>query len=329
MNLIFCDIRYRAVPDSDCKPTHMKFKMGKSVIGCWKLSLSILSFSCFSAIILCRLPAKAQLQTPPMTDAEILGIASGNTTIGTFSDRPISYEVFVAPNGRLIGRISDGKSKSIELGRWRVANNRLCGKWDNLKEGKENCFTHRRVGPNVHAYNNDGNLDRIQFFVEGDPFSLQQAANSTTVGMTTPDFEQIIKKRYSSLWRDTVEQPYSVDSARQLYLTNERLTTFDTDALLAKGADSRIDGWSEYASIWPEVFAGIKRFEASEVSNLQVRREGNWALVTFDMSGDSELETGETAKVFKHFTLIWTQTDDGWRIMHEHISDGQPPKTAQ
>lgn len=309
--------------------------MRKPRFECRKLSLSILSFSCFSAILPCSLPAQAQPQTPQMTDSEILAIASGNTTIGTFSDRPISYEVFVAPDGRLIGRLSDGKSKSVELGRWRVVNDRLCGKWDNLKQGGENCFTYHRVGPNVHAYNDDGSLDRVQFFVEGDPLGLQKVASSkdsnaaSAEAQTNPDFKQIIKEQYFSLWRDTAEQPYSVDSARQLYLTNERLTAFDTDALPAQGADSRIEGWSEYAPIWPEVFAGIKRFEAREVSNFQVRREGNWALVTFDMSGDSELETGETAEVFKHFTLVWTQTDDGWRIMHEHISDGQPPKAAQ
>ena len=145
----------------------------------------------------------------------------------------------------------------------------------------------------------------------------------------TPNFEQIIKEQYFALWRDTTEDPYSVELARQLYLTDERLTAFDTDALPAEGADSRIEGWSEYESIWPEVFAGIRRFEAQEIQNFQVRREGNWALVTFDMSGDGELETGETFDVFKHFSLVWIETEDGWRIMHEHISDGQPPETVR
>jgi hypothetical protein len=104
--------------------------------------------------------------SPSMTETEILEVVSGNTTIGTFSDRPLSYAVYVEPNGRLIGRISDGNSDKIELGSWRVDNNMLCGRWDNLKDGEENCFTYHRVGSNVHAYNTDGSLDRIQFFVE-------------------------------------------------------------------------------------------------------------------------------------------------------------------
>lgn len=150
----------------------------------------------------------------------------------------------------------------------------------------------------------------------------------STKAQDTLDFEQIVKEQYFALWRDTSENPYSVELARQLYLTDERLTAFDTDALPAEGADSRIEGWSEYVSIWPEVFAGIRRFEAQEIQNFQVRREGNWALVTFDMSGDGELETGETFDVFKHFSLVWIETEDGWRIMHEHISDGEPPEAS-
>ena len=55
----------------------------------------------------------------------------------------------------------------------------LCGRWDNLKDGAENCFTYHRVGSNVHAYNTDGSLDRIQFFVDGDPYNLQQAVSTS------------------------------------------------------------------------------------------------------------------------------------------------------
>lgn len=69
--------------------------------------------------------------------------------------------------------------------------------------------------------------------------------------------------------------------------------------------------------------------ETQEVRDLLVRREGDRALVTFDMAGEAELETGETLGVFKHFTLVWIDTGDGWRIMHEHISDGQPARQAE
>ncbi|MEM9215436.1 MAG: nuclear transport factor 2 family protein [Cyanobacteria bacterium P01_F01_bin.150] len=144
-----------------------------------------------------------------------------------------------------------------------------------------------------------------------------------------PNFEQIIKEQYFALWRDTASDPYSVDEAQQLYLTDRRLTSFDTDALSVEGEDSRIEGWTEYSSIWPEVFEDIKYFEAREVRNLQVRSEGDWALVTFDMAGNIERETSEVFDVFKHFTLLWIETADGWRIMHEHISDGQPPIVTQ
>lgn len=301
-----------------------------------------LALGCFSTLALgaFALPAEAEPTTPQMSNEEILDIASGRTTIGTFSGRPISYTVFVSPDGQLIGLISDGASESLELGRWRVTNNTLCGQWNDLKNGEENCCSYHRVGANVHAYNTaDGSLDRVQFFVDGDPLNLQQVAidenasiseaTSSTELIDTPDFREIVETQYFALWRDTEENPYSVELANNLYLNNDRLTAFDTDALPAEGEDSRIEGWSEYRQIWPEVFEGIKRFEATEISNFQVRRENDWALITFDMAGEVELEAGDAFDVFKHFTLVWTQTDDGWRIMHEHISDGQQLETAQ
>lgn len=291
------------------------------------LKTLILGLSCLSATVIAASssPAKSEPQSPQLTNAEILDLVSGNTTIGTFSDRPVSYAVYLTEDGQMIAQISEGTEETIELGQWRVADDLLCGQWENLGGGEESCFTYYRVGSNIHAYNADGSLNRIQFFVDGDPLGLQQTSNRAS---TLPDFEKVIREEYFSLWRDTEADPYSVELARQLYLTDERLTALDTDALLLEGADSRLEGWSEYAPIWPEVFEQIARFEARDVSNFNVQQEGNWALVSFDMAGESELESGETFDVFKHFTLVWMETEDGWRIFHEHISDGQPPETA-
>jgi hypothetical protein len=141
-----------------------------------QFGIAVIKLGWFSAFILSAisLPVRAEIMPPMMTDSEILEVVSGNTTIGTFADRPLNYAVFLMPTGQMIGRISDGTSERIELGRWRVVDNTLCGQWDNLGGGEENCVSYHRVGSNIHAYNADGNLDRIQFFVEGDPLGLQQ-----------------------------------------------------------------------------------------------------------------------------------------------------------
>lgn len=299
-----------------------------------KCKLDTLTFALTCVLGFVSLPATSvhaqdEAADQSMTGDEIQETARGNTTIGVFAERPIRFEVYLTPDGEMIGRITDAEGDRIERGDWRVENDRLLGRWDNIRGGEWQAFEYRRVGQNIHAYREDGTLDRIQYYVEGDPLGLGDEHDQAeplvpSDNGATPNFEQVIRDLYFAQWRDTAEHPFSMEVARGLYLTDDRLTALDTDALAVEGADSRLEGWEEYAPVWPAAFEQIKHFEAGEIHDLLVRRHGDWALVTFDMSGDVELENGDKANVFKHFTLIWLDTGDGWRIFHEHISDGQP-----
>ncbi len=285
---------------------------------------SILASTAIAAILSA---GQAAAQTVPidqteMTTEEIREVAVGRTTFGTFADRPLSYVVFVSPDGRLIGRLTDGQIERIETGTWRIENDRLIGQWDDLKGGEANAFAYVRVGENVHAIRDDGSLDRVQFFVDGDPLGLASAEQEADLQSF---FAQKLEREYFHLWRDTPEEPFSVTEAEALYVTDGSLTALDTDALAVPGQDSRLEGWEEYAPVWPRAFEGIRTFVPGPVLNLHVRSEGNWALTNFDMAGSVTLESGEKLDVFKHFTLLWTRTADGWRILHEHISDSTNP----
>ena len=114
-----------------------------------------------------------------MTTSEIRQTASGNTTIGVFADRSISFAVYLAPNGDMIARISDENGDRIERGSWRVENNKLYGRWDNMRGSRWSGFEYRVVGENIHAYREDGTLDRIQYYIDGDALGLQAAAESS------------------------------------------------------------------------------------------------------------------------------------------------------
>lgn len=285
-----------------------------------KNTTAIIGLAIFNPALLAaqdRTDAAAEMSTE-----EIREVAVGNTTFGTFADRPLSYAVYVAPDGSLIGRLMDGTSERIETGTWRIENNRLIGQWDSLKGGGANAFAYVRVGANVHAIRDDGSLDRVQFFVDGDPLGLEMAASN---GDLTAFFMRKLTDEYFYLWRDTPQEPFSVDEARALYVTDGSLTALDTDALAVPGQGSRLEGWEEYAAVWPAAFENIRTFEPGPVLDLDIKREGDWILTNFDMAGSVTLETGQELDVFKHFTLVWTRTDDGWRILHEHISDSTNP----
>ncbi|WP_019507077.1 hypothetical protein [Pleurocapsa sp. PCC 7319] len=283
-----------------------------------------IALSCFfTSTFFTTLSTKAEPKTSPMTGAEILEVVSGNTTVGTFSDRSLSYAVFVEPNGRLIGRISDGNSEKIELGSWRVDKNMLCGRWDNLKEGEENCFTYHRVGSNVHAYNTDGSLDRIQFFVDGDPYNLQQAAliskqdanNSTQVETEVRKFITAWGEAWSPKENAT---EFTRDSIEPFYLQTEELLGFDfTDAesrTVFKGVQIHHDTWSAFVQgydywTFTPVTESIRVYPQSDRA----------AAATLYVDNYGRKPDGTEFNARAHATLLLEKRDGNWVIVHENI----------
>lgn len=269
-------------------------------------------------------PTKAEPTTLPMTEPEILEVVSGNTTIGTFSDRPLSYVVYVKPNGQLIGRISDGNSEKIELGSWRVDNNMLCGRWDNLKDGEENCFNYHRVGSNVYAYNTDGSLDRIQFFVDGDPYNLQQAAMISKQETNTNSIQvEIEVRKFIAAWgkawspKENATE-FTRDSIEPYYLQSEELLGFDfTDAesrTVFKGVQIHHDTWSAFVQgydYW--TFTPVK--ESIRVYPQSDRA----AAATLYVDNYGRKHDGTEFNARAHATILLEKRDGNWVIVHENI----------
>ncbi len=281
--------------------------------------------SLFTSILFASLPTKAEPTTPAMTKAKIVEVVSGNTTVGTFSDRPLSYTVFVATDGRLIGRISDGKSEIIELGSWRINNNNmLCGRWDNLKDGEENCFTYHRVGSNVHAYNTDGSLDRIQFFVDGDPYNLQQAVltskqqDQNTNSQIETEIREFIDD-WGEAWSPQEKAPqFTSESFAPFYLQNEELLAFDfTDAesqTVFRGVQIHHDTWSKFVrdyNYWTftPVSESIRVYPQSD----------NAAAATLYVDNYGRKPDGTEFEARAHATLLLERRNGIWVIVHENI----------
>ncbi|WP_299959296.1 nuclear transport factor 2 family protein [uncultured Roseobacter sp.] len=273
-----------------------------------------------AAALLLTAPTQAlsQASVPEVMDgATIRETVAGNTTIGTFADRALSYVVFVAEDGRLIGRLDDGTRERIELGRWSIHGDRLVGEWDNLKEGEPDAFEYRIVGENVHAYGQDGMLDRIQFFVDGDPYGLQAIADGVE---PEPEIRATVE-RWISLWN---AGPAPIDAARfadyaDLFAPGEGYLAVDDFT----GEVLTLRGYPEYAETWAPVMEAFTSWSIERVGEIDVDLSGDTAVTFFRFRGEGILTDGASVGGMTYATLVLRREADGWRIVHEHLTGAE------
>ncbi len=247
-----------------------------------------------------------------MTSEEIREVAVGKTTFGTFADRPLSYAVFVAPDGRLIGKLMDGESEQIETGIWKIENNRLIGQWDNLKDGEANAFAYVRVGENVHAIRDDGSLDRVQFFVEGDPLGLSAGGAPRDAAASV----QAFVSEWSNAWSpgDAAENWSYEDTVGPLYSDNVLAFDLTEDVTVIRGK-------ADHREIWQPFMRGFDRWRFTALPHsVDIDVVEDAAFVTLFVNIEGLRANGERFSTPAQATLFLTENDNSWQIEHEHIS---------
>lgn len=80
-----------------------------------------------------------------LSATEINEILTGNTVRGTSTDGQ-EYHVFFGADGTLRMITATGFR---DVGRWRVRDDSYCGRWMQVRQGRESCFTIRREEPGM------------------------------------------------------------------------------------------------------------------------------------------------------------------------------------
>ncbi len=278
--------------------------------------------STVAATILIAAPASAETGSAyqtGLTTEEIRDIAVGNTTFGTFADRPLSYAVFVAPDGRMIGKLMDGESERIETGTWKIENDRLIGQWDELKDGEANAFAYVQIGQNVHAIRDDGSLDRVQFFVDGDPLGLlaaEEAVDPAAEVRTAVD-------RWVELWNAgdrSIDAEYFA-SYSDLFVDGDGYVAIDDFT----GEVLTIRSYADYARTWTPVMAAFDSWSIERTSDIDVDLAGDMAITFFEFAGRGLLSDGTAVDGYTYATLVLRKVGSEWRIAHEHLTNSEPP----
>ena len=246
-----------------------------------------------------------------LTTQEIREIAVGKTTFGTFADRPISYAVYVSPDGRMIGRLNDGQTERLETGTWRIENDRLIGQWDDLKGGDANAFAYVRVGENVHAIRDDGSLDRVQFFVDGDPLGLADTDNRSDV-----DTVRNFVSQWSAAWSpgDAAESWDYDATVGPLYADDVLAFDMTEDITVIRGK-------ADHKALWQPFMRGFDRWRFTVLpESIAIDESADRAHATMFVDIEGFRADGERFFAPAQATLFLKRQGDSWQIAHEHIS---------
>ena len=86
-----------------------------------------------------------------LSGAALQSVVAGRTVyINTpMGEVPIRYAKNGAVSGYTQLALLDGEATTFDRGRWWIAQNRLCLRWDNWMQRATHCFTMHRVGPST------------------------------------------------------------------------------------------------------------------------------------------------------------------------------------
>ncbi|MEM1137332.1 MAG: nuclear transport factor 2 family protein [Bacteroidota bacterium] len=139
--------------------------------------------------------------------------------------------------------------------------------------------------------------------------------------------ENLIKKEYISLWTKTKEDPFRIELSENLYLTTNELIIIDPDLhVVDTSIPTRVAKYDTILPLWAAPWENVLEGGIKEVYDLKVAYNNDWALVTFDATGKMLFTNNEHMSIFRNVTQLWVKTLEGWRIKHEHVSDGQQAK---
>ena len=123
-----------------------------------------------AALLLCAAPAFAQQQ---LNAAQIRALFAGNTLSGE-NELGYDVQVYMDPSGKMSGQ---SNNRYTDVGTWYVTDDgRYCRKWNNWRDGAEDCFTIRQAGPtSVRIKAISRPYDGVYRVIRGDPHDLKDS----------------------------------------------------------------------------------------------------------------------------------------------------------
>lgn len=175
-------------------------------------------------------------------------------------------------------------------------------------------------------------LTLIQQFEQG--HSASQASESlskidqTTVAQTrtAKDEAQIreLTKKWFAVW-SVKDKSFTGQGFEQVFATGENeILVFDN----FKGGVVTLRSLRDYIATWvPVMQSTFSYWEINPEGVIDVTVDRDLAVSTFTWVSNGRFKDGKPARIRQHATHVWRRMNGQWRLVHEHLTVGNPPKS--
>jgi ketosteroid isomerase-like protein len=143
------------------------------------------------------------------------------------------------------------------------------------------------------------------------------AAAFATTAITLAD-DRLPLKQWSDVWNPKGEvASFDQDRLARVYDTSA-IVAFDTNS----PASTILSGWKTYSDTWVPYMKGAGFWETVSVNVVKTEVVGDFGYSAITYTASAQPEGTANREVYtNHATLIWKKSDNGWKIVHEHISN--------
>ena len=144
-------------------------------------------------------------------------------------------------------------------------------------------------------------------------FSLTQPVQAA------PNDTELLKQgvaAWAKQW-SSGDNMFTMDRVDDLYEHSDRFIEFNT----ISPAGTITQGYQNFQALWEPTMQESTHAFTTLDDDIRVITDGKLGLTTFTFETEfSDRQSGETFAEHAHASMVWSKQDDGWKIVHEHVS---------
>lgn len=153
---------------------------------------------------------------------------------------------------------------------------------------------------------------------------VREAEATTAVQPNDEATIRNLTERWFAAWSPGAAE-FTGEALRSLYAQGEgEILVFDDFG----GSVVEITSFQDYLDTWVPVMADFATWTITPEDEIEVTVGERLAISSFTWIGTGRLNSGESVHMRQHGTLVWQRRGENWKIIHEHLTVGEPPNSV-